>query len=38
MLKEHAVHLLGYLPKGVLRADDLPHLGSEVMVEYKAKH
>lgn len=29
LLKEHASNLIGYLPPGVLRADDLPHLGSE---------
>nr|CAD7425916.1 unnamed protein product [Timema monikensis] len=29
MLKEHATQLLGYLPRGVLREDDLPHLGSD---------
>ena len=31
MLKEHAVKLIGYLPRGVLRQDDLPHLGSEFL-------
>ncbi|XP_063245045.1 meiosis-specific nuclear structural protein 1-like isoform X2 [Bacillus rossius redtenbacheri] len=29
LLKEHAAHLLGFLPRGLLRQDDLPHLGSE---------
>ncbi|XP_068084125.1 meiosis-specific nuclear structural protein 1 [Anabrus simplex] len=34
MLKEHAAALLGFLPKGVLRQDDLPHLGSEFLEKY----
>lgn len=34
MLKEHASRLIGYLPRGVLREDDLPHLGSEFMKHY----
>jgi hypothetical protein len=31
LLKEHAKNLIGYLPKGVLRADDLPYLGSDLV-------
>jgi hypothetical protein len=34
MLKEHASKLIGYLPRGVLREDDLPHLGSEFIEVY----
>jgi hypothetical protein len=34
MLKEHAGKLIGYLPRGVLREDDLPQLGSEFMKRY----
>jgi hypothetical protein len=29
ILKEHASNLIDYLPRGVLRKDDLPHLGTE---------
>nr|CAD7418522.1 unnamed protein product [Timema poppensis] len=35
MLKEHATQLLGYLPRGVLREDDLPHLGSDFVEKYR---
>lgn len=31
MLQEHAKHVLGYLPKGVLRPLDLPHIGSALI-------
>ncbi|KAK5650190.1 hypothetical protein RI129_001219 [Pyrocoelia pectoralis] len=34
MLKDHAHNLIGYLPKGILREDDLPHLGSTVVDKY----
>lgn len=34
MLKEHVKNLIGYLPKGVLKSNDLPHLGNDVMDEY----
>lgn len=35
MLQEHAHRLIGYLPRGLLRAEDLPYLQSEVMENYK---
>lgn len=31
MLKEHVKNLVGYLPKGLLTANDLPHLGTDVV-------
>ncbi|XP_018580370.1 meiosis-specific nuclear structural protein 1-like [Anoplophora glabripennis] len=31
MLKEHVKNLVGYLPKGLLTANDLPHLGADVV-------
>lgn len=31
MLKEHVKNLVGYLPKGLLTADDLPHLGADIV-------
>lgn len=31
LLKEHVKNLVGYLPKGLLRPDDLPHLGSDII-------
>jgi hypothetical protein len=34
LLKEHASKLLDYLPPGVLREDDLPHLGAEFVKRY----
>jgi hypothetical protein len=34
ILKEHAGNLIDYLPRGVLREDDLPHLGSEFVKPY----
>jgi hypothetical protein len=34
MLKEHAGKLIDHLPPGVLREDDLPHLGSEFVKRY----
>jgi hypothetical protein len=34
MLKEHASKIIDYLPPGVLREDDLPHLGSEFSKRY----
>lgn len=34
ILKEHASSLIDYLPRGVLREDDLPHLGSEFAKRY----
>jgi hypothetical protein len=34
ILKEHAGRLIDYLPRGVLREDDLPHLGSEFVKRY----
>lgn len=34
ILKKHATKLLGYLPRGVLREDDLTHLGSEFLEEF----
>jgi hypothetical protein len=34
ILKEHASSLIGYLPRGVLREGDLPHLGSEFVKRY----
>ncbi|KAJ8979961.1 hypothetical protein NQ317_006406 [Molorchus minor] len=30
MLKEHIENLVGYIPKGLLRPDDLPQLGSDI--------
>jgi len=36
-LKEQASKLIGYLPRGILREDDLPHLGSEFMGMYGHK-
>jgi hypothetical protein len=38
MLKEHASKLIDYLPPGVLREDDLPHLGSEIIERYGHGH
>ncbi|XP_049770815.1 meiosis-specific nuclear structural protein 1-like [Schistocerca cancellata] len=35
MLKEHASRLIGFMPPGVLREDDLPHLGPELAKMYK---
>lgn len=35
LLKEHAARLIGFLPPGVLREDDLPHLGSEILEKYQ---
>lgn len=37
MLQEHAEHLLGYLPKGVLRADDLEYLGGTFKEQFLGK-
>ncbi|KAL3278980.1 hypothetical protein HHI36_016497 [Cryptolaemus montrouzieri] len=37
LLKEHAVHLIGYMPKGILREEDLPFLGDHVQEKYKPK-
>ncbi|KAK9884626.1 hypothetical protein WA026_007466 [Henosepilachna vigintioctopunctata] len=37
MLREHAEHLIGYMPKGLLREDDLPLLGKTVFDKYKSK-
>jgi hypothetical protein len=34
MLKEHASNLIDYMPPGVLREDDLPHLGPEFVKRY----
>ncbi|CAH1968702.1 unnamed protein product [Acanthoscelides obtectus] len=31
MLGEHVKHLIGYLPKGILKVDDLPHLDKEIV-------
>ncbi|KAJ8921789.1 hypothetical protein NQ315_008415 [Exocentrus adspersus] len=31
MLKDHVKNLIGYLPKGLLTADDLPHLGADIV-------
>ncbi|XP_075224239.1 meiosis-specific nuclear structural protein 1-like isoform X2 [Lycorma delicatula] len=33
MLQEHAKYVLGYLPKGVLKPLDLPHIGSALIKE-----
>lgn len=38
MLKDHAHNLIGYLPKGILNEDDLPHLGSTVVDKYGGKY
>lgn len=38
MLQEHAYNLIGYLPKGILQPDDLPHLASEVVDLYGGKY
>lgn len=35
MLREHAVCLLGYLPRGILRDSDLPHLGCDLSGKMK---
>lgn len=35
MLKQHASKLIGYLPRGVLREDDLLHLGPDFIEEFK---
>lgn len=37
MLKEHAVHLIGYMPRGILKEEDLPLLGQAVYEKYKPK-
>lgn len=37
MLKEHAEHLIGYMPRGILRVEDLPLLGEAVYEKYKPK-
>lgn len=37
MLEEHAVNLLGYLPKNVLRTDDLEYLGSDFKEKFFSK-
>jgi hypothetical protein len=34
LLKEHASNLIDYLPPGILREDDLPHLGAEFAKRY----
>ena len=34
ILQEHAGKLVGYLPKGVLRESDLPHLGPNIQDFY----
>nr|XP_023027239.1 meiosis-specific nuclear structural protein 1-like [Leptinotarsa decemlineata] len=31
MLREHVKNLIGYLPKGILKPDDLPHLDSDIV-------
>lgn len=37
ILKEHAENLIGHIPRGVLREEDLIHLGGAVYEEYKKK-
>jgi len=37
LLKEHVKNLIGYLPKGLLKPDDLPYLGSDI-VDVKTKY
>lgn len=32
MLKEHAHNLIGYIPPGVLKPDDIEHLGADVVI------
>lgn len=34
LLKEHVQHLIGYIPKGLIKAEDLPHLGEDVACKY----
>ncbi|RZF39542.1 hypothetical protein LSTR_LSTR001063 [Laodelphax striatellus] len=31
MLRKHATHLIGFLPKNLLQPNDLPHLGSSIV-------
>ncbi|XP_039284314.1 meiosis-specific nuclear structural protein 1-like isoform X2 [Nilaparvata lugens] len=31
MLREHATHLIGFLPKNLLQSNDFPHLGSSIV-------
>ncbi|XP_014276440.1 meiosis-specific nuclear structural protein 1 isoform X1 [Halyomorpha halys] len=37
LLKQHVGNLLGYLPKGVIRKEDLPYLDSEVRKFYEGQ-
>ncbi|KAG7509829.1 hypothetical protein JOB18_006232 [Solea senegalensis] len=37
LLKRHATHLLGYMPKGLLHEDDLEHFDEEFRKKFKAR-
>lgn len=37
LLKRHATQLLGYLPKGLLREDDLEHLDEDFRKHFKTR-